>query len=459
MFVDRREELALLGKLLGSGKFEFFILYGRRRIGKTALVLDAIKGKPHIYYLATEKDNIRKFMELCAGKFPEILDRRADWEVILEFLKGRAGILVLDEFQNLIGEDKSVLSVFQKSIDETLSKSDMKVIILGSSVSILDSRVLSYKSPLYGRKTGALKLKAVDFFETAAFSPKAGIEELVEIYGFAGGVPYYHIKIDRPFWEWLAEEVKKADSFLKSEAFFIMKYEFSDAGTYDLVLQAIAKGKTKTGEIKDFAGLRRTDISPYLQKLISTDFIFRETPLTERQNSRDSRYFLNDQFLSFWYRFIYPNLSGIEERIFDAGEIKREYGAYLGFVFERICRQFVLHRIRAGRMDYTKVGRQWGKIPREFGPAQGREQYEIDIMAVNSGTKGALFAECKWQEKVDAERVAEGLDKKGAYVAWHNSERKETLAVFAKSFSRRIGEFAGKQVLCFDLKDLEREMR
>lgn len=455
MFINRKEEKEVIEKRLNSPGFEFFILYGRRRIGKTSLVLEAIKERQHIYYLATEKDNLRKFAEHCALKFPELANYRQDWEVIFDFLKGKADIIVLDEFQNFIAEDRSFLSLLQKIIDSSLSRSGLKLFILGSSVSMLDSAVLSYKSPLYGRKTGSLKLRQMDLFDSAEFFQKRSMQELVEIHGFAGGVPYYLIKIDRPFWHWLSEELKRMDSFLKNETHFIMKYEFSDIGTYSLILEAIARGRTTIGEIKDFARLKRTDVSPYLQKLISTDFISRETPIIEKKNSRNSRYFINDQFVSFWYRFIYPNLSSIEERVFDARGITANYNEYLGFVFEKACLQFLLRKIRAGELDYLRVGRQWGRIPSEFRPEQGKEQYEIDLVALNDKKKEVLFAECKWKGDVDAERIARELNAKAKYVLWNNKSRKEVLAVFAKSFSRKITEFEGKKVMCFGLKDFE----
>ena len=454
-FYNREAELKVLRKYLNREGFDLLIIYGRRRIGKTALILEATKGKKRIYYMATEKNNLDEFYRKCSTVFPEIGKLRKDWETIFEYLKDTADVVIIDEFQNMIKEDNGIVSLFQRIVDTVLQNSNLKLVLLGSTVSIITSKTLSYKSPLYGRKTLSMKLKPIKFVHLRNFFPKKDIEELIEIYGFADGIPHYLLKIDprANFWKWLQSEFEEK-TFITDEIDFLMRYEFEEVGTYKTILHAMASGKTKINEIKDFTGLKRTDISPYLKNLTETEFVIREIPVLERPKSKKGRYYLRDNFLLFWFRYVYPNLSSIEEGIFSADSVKRDYPSYLGHIFEKISREVLVRLVKEKKLpEFTKLGKQWGKIPGR------KETYEIDIVALNERTKEILFAECKWKSRVNAEKVCRELVEKSSYVEWNNNDRKEYLAVFARSFNKRVEEFEGRKVFCFDLKDMDRVMK
>ncbi len=440
-FYDRKKEVAEIKGLLDSNKFELLILYGRRRIGKTELVLHSTKGRKRLYYLATTEKNLERFYSACLEFDPYMANLKPDFEVLFDYLKDKAEVVIIDEFQNMIKENKNIVSTLQAIVDTKLKGSKLKLILLGSSVSMMNSRVLSYQSPLYGRRTASIKLKAVSFFDLTEFYPKASKSELVDIFGFADGIPYYLVKIDKSFWKWLEYEVKSEKTFLRDEVDFLMKYEFDNPSTYKLILEAIANGKTAVNEIKDFIKVQRTDLSPYLKNLLEVDLIKREIPITENQKSRLGRYYLKDNFLKFWFRFIYPNLSSIEAGIFDTNQVKKEYSAYLGFIFEDIAMQFLIRNNE--RFKFSKVGKWWGK----------RE--EIDIVAINEPEMKFLFAECKWKENVDAEEVCKRLKEKTAEFHWNKQKRTDTFAVFAKSFSKKISEYGGIDVKCVGLEDLD----
>ena len=438
-FKDRKKEIKEINEILNSNKFELLILYGRRRIGKTELVLHTTKNKKRIYYLAVGERNLDRFYDVCVEQFPDVASLKKDYEVLFNYLKDKTDVVVIDEFQNLIKEDKNILHILQSLVDTKLNSSKLKLIFLGSSVSIINSKVLNYQSPLYGRRTGTIKLKAISFFDLQEFFPEFSMEELVEIYGFADGIPYYLVKIDKSLWKWLEGEIKQDKSFLRDEVEFLMKYEFVDPSTYKLILEAIANGKTKINEIKDFVRLPRTDISSYLKNLIEVELVKREVPITENIKSRNGRYYLNDNFLKFWFRFIYPNASSIETGIFDISLIKKEYATYLGRLFEDVAKQYL---IRNPPVKFTKIGRWWYK------------DTKIDLIAFDDKTKEVLFAECKWQNNVDAEKIVKELRKKIDIVEWKNGTREEKYAVFAKSFKNKIKEFQGNKVFCFDLDDI-----
>ena len=216
---------------------------------------------------------------------------------------------------------------------------------------------------------------------------------------------------------------------------------FDDPSTYKLILEAIANGKTKINEIKDFVKLSRTDISPYLRNLLDVDFIKREVPITENVKSRNGRYFLKDNFLKFWFRFIYSKLSGIEEGIYNIAQLKKDYPAYLGFIFEEVTRQFLL---KLKPINFNKLGRWWWR------------ENEIDLVGLNESTKEMLLCECKWKGNVNANKILAEIEQKESEVEWHNEKRKISYAIFAKSFKNKVNEFKGKKVFCFDIADLDK---
>ncbi len=447
-FKDRKKELAEIKEVLESNNTELVIIYGRRRIGKTHLILKATEKRKRIYYLSVGEKNLERFYNVCLQHYPEVSKLRMDWEVLFDFLKKKVEIVIIDEFQNLIQEDENILNIFQVIKDVTLGNSKLKLFLLGSSVSMMTSKVLDYKSPLYGRRTGSLNLKRISFFDLNSFFPNLGIEKFVEMYGFADGIPFYLIRINKKFWIWLQENLKKKGSFLKDEVDFLMRYEFKDVSTYKLILESISHGKTKLNEIKNFIKLKRTDISPYLRNLTEVGMIKRIVPVTENIKSRLGRYYLSDYFLKFWFKYIYPNLSSIEEGIFNVSIIKDSYNNYLGAVFEDVAKEFLIKEMNKF-FQFTKIGRQWGKFKGE----KGKNTYEIDIVALNDQTKEILFGECKWKEKVNAKKILKELKEKAKYVQWNNDKRKEYYVIFAKSFEKRVKE---PNLMLFDLKDMEK---
>lgn len=442
-FKDRTKERRELDEVLNSKTFEFIVIYGRRRIGKTELILKATENKKRIYYLAIGARNLERFYNICIGHYPQVSKLKMDWEVLFDFLKDNAETVVIDEFQNMIQEDANILNIFQSVTDTILKDSSLKLFLLGSSISVMTSKVLDHKSPLYGRKTGSLELKSVSFFDLKEFFPKADMEELVEIYGFADGVPYYLVRIDRSFWLWLKDEIEKERGFLKDEVDFLMRYEFEDVSTYKLILEAIAHQKTKLNEIKNYMNVKRTDISPYLRNLIEVGMIKREVPITENVRSRLGRYYISDNFLKFWFRYIYPNVSSIEEGIFDIDIIKGDYNRYLGYIFEDVVKQFLIKE-RDKIFKFSKIGKWWHK------------EREIDIVALNESTEEIMFIECKWQDlsAKQVDKILVELKEKSKFVRWNNDTRKEQFAIIVKHIKNKDKDKLRKKgVLVFDLAD------
>jgi len=442
-FKNREKELDELNRILLKKDFQLIIIYGRRRIGKTELILRATREKKRIYYLAVSEKNLERFYKICANVEPKILNFKKDYEILLKFLKNKVDVIIFDEFQYIIQENPNILNLFQAIIDTELKDSNLKIFLIGSSISMMTSRIFSYSSPLYGRRTGSIKLKAIEFNDLKYFFPELNIKERIEIYGFADGIPHYLNFIKPPFWTWLSKELMSSSNIFKDEVDFLMRYEFKKPSMYKLILESIAFGNTKLSEIKNFIGLKRTDISPYLKNLMDIDMIIREIPITEKISSRRGRYYIKDNFLRFWFRFIYPNLSALEEGVFNAEIIKKEYPVYLGKIFEKVVKSFI---IRTRLIEFTKIGRWWWK------------EFEIDLIAINELNDKITFIECKWQDNVNALKIVKQLAEKSKHVRWRDDDRNETFMIFARTFSRKISGFNNKKVTCFDLNDLEKNI-
>jgi hypothetical protein len=389
------------------------------------LALHASHGKKVVYFLAERFDNLHRFHAECARMIPEVASLKEDYHLLLDFLKDKLDILIIDEFPNMIAEDENVLNIFQSEIDQHLASSRLKMVILGSSVSVITSKVLASPSPLYGRKTRSLKLGPINFMEYPAFFPSATFAELVEIHGFGGGIPYYlnQIPAGVPFWDWLSQALRSKTCFLRDEMEFLLRYEFTRPETYMRILNAIAAGNTKPSDIANYAKLRATDLPPYLALLMEVDFVVKQWPVTEGPHSRNGRYFLKDNFLKF------------------VEVIQAEYPMYLGAVFEDVVLQFLL----ATRLfPFSQIGRWWWKSE------------EIDLVAFDSRVRVIHFIECKWSDRVKPLAIARRLVEKASLVNIDRAE--DRFVIFAKSFTKKIVGIEGIPVSCFDLADMSREL-
>ncbi len=427
-FVDREEEIKAIKEFVSRPNFGLLIIYGRRRVGKTRLIIESLKGLEYIYYFATESGNIEKFREEVSRTVEEIKHAKPSWESFFHFLKDK--IIVIDEFPNLIKEDKGVISTFQKIIDTELINTKTKLILIGSSISMMKSKVLSYSSPLYGRRTGQIKLRPLRYYYLREFFPNASFRELVEIYGFAGGVPYYLEKVETPFWEWLDKELKDPKSFIREEGDFILKYEFEELTTYKKILEAIAKGHTKFGEIKSFVG--KESITEYLKNLIELEFIERVVPI----GSKRGFYRIRDNFLRFWFRYIYPNLSRIELGIFSAEKIRKDYDRYLGETCEKIAFEFIAEKIKRNELPEVNV---LGKFLHK-----GKE---IDLVGL--GEDIGIFCEVKWGKitEKDIKSIIRRLDENSRVF----DLKEKMYIIIAREFGKKVKQ---ENVLLFDVNDL-----
>ncbi len=408
MFIDRESEISLLEDRLDLNRAEFIVLYGRRRIGKTTLLLELIRRHGGIYLLARETsktENLRRFTEKLADHFEDDLLRTnplQDWDSFFEYLSQKTSsrqIVVLDEFPYLVKDDRSLPSVLQEYWDLKLSRTMIFLVICGSSVSMM-GRLLGYRNPLYGRRTAQLELKPMDFFSAKLFLPHSSVQDFVRVYGAVGGTPMYLLEFSdgSGFRENLLNYFRRS-SFLYQDALFVLREELDEPRNYFAIMEAVARGKTTLGEIMNETGLGRAIVGKYLSILRDLGFVRREVPITASWKSRKARYYVNDPYFAFWFRYVHPNNDLIET---DQGEIlvdkvMEDYDQYLGGVFEEIARQFLIRLNKDGALPlrFSRLGRWWY-----------RDQ-EIDLVALDEVGKAALFVEVKWGD-IQA-RTAEDL--------------------------------------------------
>ncbi len=197
---------------------------------------------------------------------------------------------------------------------------------------------LSTPSPLYARRTASLHLQPFKFYVLREFFPRVPLEGIIHIYGFAGGIPYYLNRITIPFWKWLQGELEQ-QVFIRDEAEFLLRYELFNSGRYFSILEAIAFGKNQLNQIAQYSHIPVTSLPQYLNRLELVGFISKEIPITARTTSKRGRYSLSDNFLRFYFRFIYPNLESLDRRIMDIKDIQKSYSHYMGKIFTGLSRE------------------------------------------------------------------------------------------------------------------------
>jgi AAA+ ATPase superfamily predicted ATPase len=409
MFIGRERELNALERLYQSNKFEFAVIYGRRRVGKTALINKFIDDKNAIYFMGVEsnaKQNLenlsKSIMEYVSGT--EIDSIFSSFQSALEYVFKLAEkeriILAIDEYPYVARSSKSLSSTLQLLIDKYKDKSKLMLILCGSSMSYMEDHVLAYKAPLYGRRTAQMKLSPFDFEETCRYFKNFSDEDKALIYGVVGGTPQYLLQIDDNLS--VEENIKNTFlnpvSFLYEEPINLLKQEVREPAIYTAIIAAIATGSSRMSEISGKVGEDTNVCSLYLKNLINLGIVQKETPYGEK-TSRKSVYSIEDNMFRFWYRFVFENSSIIARGAADLvyKRIKPQLSEYMGKVFEEICKQYLWKQLLSGNcpIEFASLGRWWGNNPKE------KRQEEIDIMG-EQDKNTALFSECKWtNEKVD----------------------------------------------------------
>lgn len=452
-FIDRDQELDFLESEYHRDGSSLVILYGRRRVGKTALVSRFMKNKKALYFLASEESEIQNrsiFKDLVADFTENELLKNAvitKWglvfKALIDYKMDEKKIVVIDEFQYLGRSNPAFPSVFQRIWDTMLKDSNMMVILCGSLIPMMEAQTLNYDSPLYGRRTGQIKLKQIPFSHYKDFFPQKDKKELIEYYSITGGVPKY-IELfyeSENIYRAIEQNVLAKSSFLFDEPNFLLQKEVSEIGSYFSVIKTIASGNQKLSKIAAALELKQTGLTRYLKTLINLDILEREVPITEEnpEKSKRGQYKIKDNFMLFWFKFIYPNLSYIESGNSDLAMKKIHQNlidGHISYVYEDICIEEMWRLNKQNRWDFhfDKVGRWWNNTS------------EIDIVAIDSSGNDIIFGECKyWGNKVGID-VLNKLEEKAGYVEWKQNTRRQWFVLFSISeFTEELEKLAASR--------------
>lgn len=435
MFIGREQELNTLNKLYHSDKFEFAVIYGRRRVGKTALISEFTKDKETVFFTGVEtnaKQNLENFskciMEYRTGMAVDssFASFQSALEYVVELARTKRVVLVIDEYPYVARASKSLASTLQLLIDKNKDSSRLFLILCGSSMSYMEDHVLAYKAPLYGRRTAQLKIKPFDFFESCRYFTGFSDFDKALAYGIVGGTPQYLLQIDDRLS--IEENIKNThlnpSSSIFEEPNNLLKQEVREPAIYNAVITAIAAGCSKMNEISNKIDEDTSVCATYIKNLITLGIIKKESPYGEK-SSRKTIYSIEDNMFRFWYRFVPENTSVISRGAADLAykRIEPELSSYMGSIFEEICKQYLWKLLLEEKcaVNFNDLGRWWGTNPKT------RTQEEIDIMGTDKDS--ALFAECKWtNEKVDL-GVLETLAERSGQFRYKNKH----LYLFAKT--------------------------
>ena len=440
MFVGREHELEVLDRLYNRGKFQMAVVYGRRRVGKTALLDEFSHDKDALFFTAQQKSdaiNLRSFSQVVYRFFglPISTGPFVTWEDALAFIAdrsrdGRPRVFVFDEFPYAAQAQPALPSTLQIAIDHAFKGTNVCMVLCGSNEGFMESEVLSRKSPLYGRRNAQIKLAPFDYYDAARLMPACSPEERVVRYAAFGGTPYYLEQADEG--EPLEESLKRLyfdmSGVLYAEPEMLLRQELREPALYASILDAIAAGATTPKVIADKAGVEEGSVGKYLKTLNGLGLIERVVPFGEKATSRKGIYRIKDPFFAFWYRFVSPYTGAIEAGVGDA-VARRASGAelatHVGKQFEAICLQWLVRRNRQGKLPFlaSEFGSWWGSDPRI------REQVDIDVIAADPRGRSIVFGECKWREQLNETEVIETLTRHSELLEGYRTRR---YVVFAK---------------------------
>ncbi|NPA58823.1 MAG: ATP-binding protein [Aquificae bacterium] len=447
VFINREKELQTLEREYRKSGSSFVVIYGRRRVGKTALIENFIKDKLAIYFLAdlqNEKLQLERFKMVAGESLGDDLLKKIqvnDWETLFRYILQKEYneklIIVIDEFQYLAKVNKAVPSIFQALWDRLLKDRNVMLILSGSLISLMYDIALNYSSPLYGRRTSQIKLQSMDFFNFKKFFQTEDRDKLLQFYSVIGGIPKYVEFFDgsKDVFSNIKESVLDRNSFLYEEPKFILKDEIKEPITYFSILQIISQGEHKIGKIASKLGMETKNLTSFMERLIELEILERQVPITEENPSKSKKglYFIKDNFFRFWFRYVFPYQSFLETERYELvlEKIKSDFKGLVSFVFENVSRDFVLYKADLP-FPVRKVGRWWDR------------DKEIDVVAL--GDREVLFGECKYWDKPVGVDVLRQLKKTAGYVDWKKGERKEFFALFSRSgFTEQLKETASRE--------------
>lgn len=458
-FVGRREELAALERHYAARASSMVPVYGRRRVGKTELLLRFIARKPAVYFSASQKLRGPQIADLMRSA-AESLDMPAlaaaeptSWEAALRLVvaaapKSRKLVLVLDEFQWMCESSPELPSVLQRLWDLEWQRGNRVMLVLcGSFIGFMEREVLGSRSPLYGRRSADLRVEPFGFREASDFHPRWSRDEQARLYFVCGGIPAYLQRFDprRSVLQNIAREFFEIDAFFQREPDFLLREELAEIKQAASVLEAIALGRRAQGDIARAVGLTTSALAPHLKNLVGLGYLERVAPLSPRPPPRTSVvYRIADPLLRFWFRFVEPHASTLRrtppERAVEQF-LAPQWESFCGDAFERLCREAVPLLYEAeGVTGAFQVGEYWDRA------------IQLDVVGLRADGWVDL-GECKWSDRPSVAGATRELQSRVA--SYPTSGR----TVRSHLFLRRAPRPRPSHVVVHDLSELYGDAR
>lgn len=451
-FINREVELASLQRVFALEGGSMYILYGRRRLGKTTLLRNFTENIPSVYHMAdrgTERDAIRLLAQSMAEALGEPTLSSAsfdDWySLFAAFDRVRSNekiCLIIDEYQYLTEIQPAFSSIVQRWWDEHWSSQNIMLILCGSVLSLMYKETLSRESPLFGRRTAQWLIEPLRFKHIRSFAPKLSAQNLIELWSLTGGVPRYLelAKNAKGLNDALLELVLSKDGPLYAEARFLLQEEVTVANVYWSLLHVIGSGASRISEIAGRLAMPANKLTRYLAALQDLGYVRRIVPVTEKdpQKSKCGLYQIVDPFLRLWFGVISRYESLIE---FGRGNdalslMKPALASHIAWCFEVVCRQYIEdHAVEFG---IVKVGSCWDR------------HHEIDVVGVDLDGDIVLAGECKMTKRPTGISVLNELKDKILHF-FKNEEKDICLMIFStggfsEALSRRAAD-SGVQLI------------
>lgn len=445
-FLNRKEELAMLGELYDQQESRLVVVYGRRRLGKTTLLREFVQNKPSIYYMADRAGAVSQRMALSRSMsyaLGEPVLGQARYETWYDLFsafdrmrnKSERIVILLDEYQYLCQAESAFSSMLQKWWDEHWQYENVMLILCGSLTSMMYRETLTHSSPLYGRSHGQILLRPLPYHHIKDFVKEQDEVTCVERYALCGGIPRYLelLAPHRTFMIALKRAVLEPMAPLHAEARYLLQDEIDVPNVCWSLLEAIASGATRISEMASRLSQPANSLTRYLSLLRDLSIVEREVSVCEKNPSRSKRgiYSITDPFLRLWFGCIYPYESFFEiGRTDDAMEkVKPLLERHIQTCYEHLCRDYTrLHVVPGGRT--VKVGRQWGA------------HYEINVAGVDSENRMSILGECKWSRRMVGLSVLAQLQETAAQQKLQLSPDIQW-ALFSRSgFTKELQEYA-----------------
>jgi AAA+ ATPase superfamily predicted ATPase len=452
MFIGREAELTHLETMYASGHAELFILYGRRRVGKTELLRAFCAGKPHIFFIATlssDHDQLAAFSQdiyrLTHAEVPEGFSYPS-WEAALRALGELPGrpVVVLDEFTYLIGGNKAIPSILQKVWDERLRNSNIFLILCGSYIGMMETEVIGYKAPLYGRRTGSTLLNPLELPTVPLFFPNYTPIQDIEVWAVLGGMPYYlsafSDQVD--IFTNIRKQILDIHGMLYPEPRLLLLEELREPRNYFSILRSIAQGSTRLNEIAQKAGVGDSSTTArYLDILQQLRLVTRSVPASESQPEKSKKgiYHIADFFLRFWFRYVHPYQNALDLGMADGiltQRVRPTFEQFVSYAFEEAARSYVTRLARTGQLSFLpeRIGSWWDQTS------------EIDVLAISDSERALLVGECKWSINPIGSDILKDLKRKTQTLQLTKSWDRITYFLFAKAgFTPALHEQATKE--------------